>query len=432
MKTTRSGIISVFFSKMSITIAMTAILTMGPLVSDSTGTNVGNPSDEVLGIITVTGGETDFSDIIVSQKLPENVNAWRPLVLFEVTGNLQQPVPVQVANSAESDDQRIWFPVSGTLAAGEKRQFELRYGAPLQDEGIQLTINDKEIRFEENDQTLLVYNHGHIVPPEGLDPRFIRSGYIHPVYSPSGLLVTQDMPSDHAHHKGVWFPWTRTEFEGREVDFWNLRAEEGTVQFAGIESTQAGPVFSGVRVRHEFVDLTQPDGGKIALNETWDIKAWANETDDYLWDLTSTQQTATESALKLLEYHYGGLGFRGAKEWVDDNHVIHTSEGHTKEDGHTERSRWVAHSGEINDGEWATVVIMVHPENIRYPEPMRIWASGGSFFCYSPVQLGDWTLEPGNDYVFRYRFWVYDGKIDAREAERMWRQFAHPPEVSWE
>jgi len=66
------------------------------------------------------------------------------------------------------------------------------------------------------------------------------------------------------------------------------------------------------------------------------------------------------------------------------------------------------------------------PENYSHPEPIRIWESGGSFFNYAPVQLGERVLKPGKTYPFRYRFIVHDGDIDPDLAERMWQQYAHP------
>ena len=389
-------------------------------------------SAETLGTITVEAGDVTRVEHPVSVALPEAINAHRALHLAEIDGDDAHPVPVQVEPARNGELPRLWFILEGTTEAGETREFELSYGLPAQGESVEVSFDDQSVFMRLGGQTMFHYNHQHVHPPEDLDPLYARSGYIHPVYSPSGLLVTEDFPDDHPHHKGVWFPWTQTEFEGRDIDFWHL--ESGTVQFTGFETVTSGPVFGHVLARHEHVDLTQ-DGGLTALDETWDVRAYnAGGPDEgwWKWDLTATQECATDSPLELLEYHYGGFAFRGAAEWVDENHNILTSEGHTKADGHEERARWAAHSGEIEDGETATVVIMVHPTNERAPEPMRIWDTGGSFFCFSPVQLGDWTLEPGAQYRFQYRFLVHDGEIDEELAERAWQEFASPAQTTLE
>ncbi|MBA7711419.1 hypothetical protein ES703_120382 [subsurface metagenome] len=75
---------------------------------------------------------------------------------------------------------------------------------------------------------------------------------------------------------------------------------------------------------------------------------------------------------------------------------------------------------------------MSHPKNFRHPEPMRIWDKDPVFFGFAPSLLGDWKMEPGNDYVFRYRFYVHEGKTVVADLERLWNDFANPPKVRLE
>ena len=42
----------------------------------------------------------------------------------------------------------------------------------------------------------------------------------------------------------------------------------------------------------------------------------------------------------------------------------------------------------------------------------------------------DWCLAPGQNYVLKYRFLVFNGHMDAARAECAWYYFAHPPVVS--
>jgi len=82
--------------------------------------------------------------------------------------------------------------------------------------------------------------------------------------------------------------------------------------------------------------------------------------------------------------------------------------------------------------DWSGVIIMSHPKNFRHPEPMRIWDKGPVFFGFAPSQLGDWKIQPGKDYVFRYRFYVHEGKPVVTDLERIWNDFADPPNVKFE
>ena len=81
-------------------------------------------------------------------------------------------------------------------------------------------------------QPLLTYVHAETPAPEGQDPLYKRSAYIHPLRSPGGEILTRIQPPDHFHHYGIWNPWTHTHFGEDTVDFWNLALGQGTVRFA--------------------------------------------------------------------------------------------------------------------------------------------------------------------------------------------------------
>ncbi len=386
---------------------------------------------QVVAKIEVDMGKSDRYDTPVSVEIPKEINAWRLLGVQEVHGSSRNPVPSQIEAGKKGQAHRLWFILSGKTQAGQKRQFELVSGKPFLETPIKLNLTPKSLKVSHGDAALFTYHHAHVLPPEGVKASYVRSGYITDMLSPGGKLITEDFPGDHYHHKGVWFPWTNTVFEGRDIDFWNLGKEKGRVQFAGFKTVESGPVFGRFKSKHEFVDVTQPNGGKIALNETWDVRIYSvggREKRYYVWDLSSTQECATDSPLHLRKYRYGGMAFRGAKEWKGDNYVLLTSEGKTKANGHTTRAKWCAHSGAV-DGQWTTVVIMCSPKNERFPEPMRIWARGGAFFNYTPIQHKAWDFKPGEKHQFSYRFYIHEGKIDKDRAEQAWQDFGNPPEV---
>jgi hypothetical protein len=299
---------------------------------------------------------------------------------------------------------------------------------------VKVIKNPSALQIEVNGAKVLQYNHAPVPPPQGANPLDIRSGFIHPLWSPYGNILTEMHPRDHFHHMGIWMPWTNSEFEGRKIDFWNLAAGKATVRFKRFLSPASGPVYGGFQAQHEHVDLSTPQGEKVALNETWDVRVYnlgGPKKRYWLWDFISTQGCATDAPLHLLKYHYGGLGFRATRQWKDTNCDALTSEGKTRKDGNGTRARWCDNYGMIGE-KWAGVTVMSHPQNFRHPEPMRIWDNGPIFFGFAPSHLGDWTMEPGKDYVFRYRFYVHEGKPIVADLERLWNDFADPPKVKLE
>ena len=263
--------------------------------------------------------------------------------------------------------------------------------------------------------------------PADFDKSFLRGGYIERVYTPSGVLVSDDYPPDHKHHHGIWSPWTKTKFEGRDVDFWNTGQKKGTVEpvsFGQVQSRRGAAAFTA---RHRMVDLTAPGGRKAAIDETWDVTVHApgaSEKPANVFDLVITQTCATDSPLILPKYHYGGLGFRGHREWDGEKGIrFLTSEGESDRVKANEmRAKWAYVGGDV-DGKPAGLAILCHPDNFRFPQPIRIHPKE-PFFCFAPSQLGEWKIEPGKPYVAKYRFVVSDGLPDAGDIERRWKEYA--------
>ncbi len=382
-----------------------------------------SPGGEPVAKITVSAGDTARSDAIVSVALPDRIKVEGGLSLVEITSSGRRPVASQIGNSRPP---RLWWVLDGNTPAKGIRRYELEAGKGAAAEGVTMRRGAKTLDALHGKDLVFQYNHAPVEPPEGVGPEFTRSAYINPLFSPGGKLLTEDFPADHYHHKGIWFPWTSTEFDGKKIDFWNLGKKEGTVRHVGYGDIESGPVFGRFVAKHEFVDLTQ---NKVALNETWEVTLYGTggkKAGMWIFDLRSRQSCASKSPLLLKKYRYGGMGYRGPKEWKGDNYVVLSSEGKTKKDGHTTRAKWCAHSGSI-DGTWITVVVMGCPKNLRFPEPMRIWPKGGCFFNYTLVQAGDLEMVPDKEYTFTYRFFVHEGKIDAERAERAWQDFGNPP-----
>jgi len=77
-------------------------------------------------------------------------------------------------------------------------------------------------------RTLLEYQaEARRVAARRYQTSFRAGGYIQPIFSPSGKMITDDFPPNHIHHHGVWWAWTNTEFDGRHPDFWNMGDGKG-------------------------------------------------------------------------------------------------------------------------------------------------------------------------------------------------------------
>ena len=290
-----------------------------------------------------------------------------------------------------------------------------------------ILVTEAEAKFTVNGKQVIGMQTGKKDLPAGIEPVYRRGGYIFPVFSPSSLSVADDYPLNHKHHHGIWAAWTKTEFEGRHPDFWNMADKTGTVLFEGIKSTEDGEVFALLESGNAYYDLSISPNKKV-LDEDWQIKVYNIEGAEkpyYIFDLEIRQRLSTASVLKLPTYLYGGLGFRGNGEWNGkDKTYFLTSEGKDRSNGHATTSKWVHISGKIG-GKLSGISILSHPDNFRSPQPMRIHPEE-PFFCYAPSQAGDFEIKPNKGYIAKYRFIVYDGDPVPEFINRMWDDYAQP------
>jgi len=388
-----------------------------------------------LAKITVEAGDYTRIDTPVTASL-DGVPLGSPadkLRLVEVKGSRRVEVPVQLEAGSPP---KLWWILSGKTEAGSKRTYELVKGRKTVGAGVSARQNNKVLRIEKDGTKVLSYNHAIVPAPAGQSELYNRSGFIHPLWSPTGSVLTDIHPKDHYHHLGIWMPWTKTKFEGKDVDFWNLAGGQGTVRFKRFLSTTSGPVYGGFQAEHEHVALKTDEGEKVVLKEVWDVRVYnigGPGKGYWLWDFVSAQRCVADSSLLLEKYRYGGFGFRSAAEWTGEKAAYLTSQGRTRKDGHATRARWCDTAG-VSDGKWKGVTHFSHPENFRHPEPMRIWPGFGQevFFNWAPVQLDDFELKPGKDHIFRYRLYVHEGKVDVERAEQVWNDYAHPPKIEIE
>lgn len=388
--------------------------------------------------LTLAGVNNDISapvyiDLDEITHLPDSL-----VELREITNHTSAAVPFQIENNYH---RFLWWMV-GKKAGSPTRIFELvKSKGPVSvttNSSLKTITDDKALLIQENGRNVLQYNFAMHYPPAGVDSSFKRSGFIHPLWTPSGGILTQINPPDHYHHMGLWNPWTKVLFENKTVDFWNIGDKKGTVRFSNFISSFKGNVFAGFRALQDHVAFNIPAPGmeKTALREVWDIRVYNTGNDMWLCDFTSSLNCATDSPVILEEYRYGGFGFRATEEWNNANSTVLTSEGKNRKEADASTARWCMIDGDMEKGH-AGILFMGFPDNYNFPEPMRVWPidankRGDVFFSFSPTRNKSWPLHPGKNYVLKYRMLIYNGKITAQQAEEVWKSFACPPEVKIE
>ena len=391
-------------------------------------------SQKIASFEVVFSKATSGLDIPVSVNLDDVTYVADSLLsLFEVTGNKRTEIPFQIE---QGDPRKLhWVVTTGTVS-GAKYTFELMQDKAKQEELVTATARDGALTIHKGNKNLLQYWFKTVYPPKGVDTAYKRSGFIHPLWSPHGQVLTRIQPRDHYHHYGIWNPWTHVAYEGDTIDFWNINSKQGTVRFADFVSVENGPVYSGFGALHDHVVFKKGGGEKIAMKELQSVRVYPprGNQDFFIVDFNIQLNCAGESPVKLLEYRYAGLGWRTTEKWDNKNSMVLTSEGKTRKDADGSKARWCIVQGEI-DNDYAGVVMMSFPTNYNFPEPLRIWPEnqygrGDMFANFCPTKDMDWLLRPRQNYVLKYRFLVYNARVEKEKAESAWNYFAFPPKVT--
>ena len=391
-----------------------------------------------IGRFTISNGDVNRINVPVCVPLQSlNYNTDKgDIALYEITNSGEKEIPCQLEPGCSAN---LWFILNGLLKRSEEREFIIRIEEKEKpNPGVELKKDEKNLSLIYNGKPILNYRFGMTYPPAGIDPLYKRSGFIHPLWSPGGEVLTRIQPPDHYHHYGIWGPWTLTHIGERKVDFWNLAEGQGTVKFSNFLNEYEGLVFSGFQALQKHIDFGAKGEDQVALNEVLDVRAWNVNEKVWMVDYTTNINSPLPGGIMLDAYRYGGgIGFRATEKWHSDNCTVLTSEGKQRAEADGTFARWCIVEGKSDTDEGRSgILFLSHPSNRMHPEPMRVWplnqnGRGDMYFEFVPIRHEDWKLEPKTNYTLKYRMIVFDGAMDVETAEMYWNSFASLPVIKF-
>lgn len=241
-----------------------------------------------------------------------------------------------------------------------------------------------------------------------------------PLYTPSGILVTEYRPADHLWHTGLYYGWVHANDSNLWGGPWYL-TDKGKYEKV--------PDSHGIQ-RHDAFSALDSDGDGVHIAEdlTWLDAAdqpLATETRSYrieavdgglFWHI----QTSIRPSVNTLTLgasraaRYSGLELRMGPPFADASHSDSEGrQGHENIMGQT--ARWVAAAGAAG----GAVVMMDYPSNPRHPVT---WFTRKNLLGAGLLMTDDLTVTRGESLDLTYGFWVLDalpeaGRIEARYAE---------------
>jgi lysophospholipase L1-like esterase len=293
---------------------------------------------------------------------------------------------------------------------------------------LDLEETDSAVTIRSHGKPMLVYNKQSPSVPSGIDPVYHRSGFLHPVHSPAGQIVTATFPADHAHQHGIFTAWVKTSWNERSIDFWNLAGGTGRVLHQRIISTFEDGDSIGFEV--DLIHRAEETPVVDILRERWRVSAIPTDGTYHAFEIQTAQHAQTDIPLIVQEYHYGGMAVRGPVAWLNPDKArtgqqercsIVNDLGSDRVKGNHEPTKWVCMTGQSN-GNPVSICALSHPSNFRTPQTARLHPTK-PYFVFSPCVKGDFVIDRKQPYSGRYRFLVTDSELNQEWLNNQWNDW---------
>lgn len=230
--------------------------------------------------------------------------------------------------------------------------------------------------------------------------------YFHPIFTPSGVPVTDLGPDDHRHHRGLFFGFVEVK-GAQHGDFWGWGEPAPTKGRRIVHVSMQEPVIALGYARLGVVNAWQVDGQTI-LREDGRFGCGVRENGNIL-DLT--YRLAAESETTLAPWAFGGLAVRLRKDaeikaFDAQGAVSLPAPKHTDPATDWPDQPWYGLHLKFADGKEATVVLVGRATN-----PPTRWHVVSSIGLLNPsvTAAGALKLTPDKPLVLKYQLMVWDG-----------------------
>jgi len=290
---------------------------------------------------------------------------------------------------------------------------------------------EKTLVLLAGEKPMAVYHLG--VRELAAHPEHNRANFFHPLVTPAGVTVTDDAPSDHLHHRGLFMSFTEVRWAGNgkqlKGNFWH-KHETAAIAPGKLHYARGGPVCATLAASHEFKIGDQP----VLVQ---DVIARAARVSDRVHVLDVEYLiTPKDGDIELGENFYSCLQLRGAAEFNRPDLVFSYADGKPHRDVD---KRKVAPPEEPPFDRWIDETGMIKGNPVGAAIAIRASAPK-SYMCYSRGVKGlnldflynrSLKVPAGQTLRARYQVYIHDGTVaDAKIGEvAMW--FNPGVEAKW-
>jgi hypothetical protein len=294
--------------------------------------------------------------------------------------------------------------------------------ASFEQAAMHITKDPQGYWFSEGDVKVLFYQAERKALPDG---RAARSNYFHPLHDLDGTVVTEDFPSDHIHHRGIFWAWHQVRINGTTVqDQWVNRDSFWTVQDARIAS-DAGSASLALRVVWESPQFTGAGGRRRPFVEEQSV----------------TRVHRAEGAIRRIDFHqkltalvdgveiggsedakgYGGFSFRIVMppdiRFTGRQGVV------TPIENAVGSSPWMDVSGSYGTSGKSGLTVLTHPSTTGFPQAWILRARSSMQNAVYPGRQPT-AIPRDRPVILRYRIVLHRGELAPADIERLQAAYA--------
>lgn len=254
-------------------------------------------------------------------------------------------------------------------------------------------VDEKSVELADNGVPVFVYNHGMMLK-DGVPADRTRCCYLHPVYAPNGVVVTDDFPRDHFHHRGISWMWPVVMVGGKAFDLWSMKGIEA--RFEALNRKEASKDRAVLAFTHGWYV-----GDRKVVEEQVEIvahpAAGGRRNLDFTLRLRPVSADVSIAGTPDGNKGYGGFNIRFAPR---TRTRIHTAQKEDAPDSDLQPAAWAQLTGDF-DGKPAGARITIDPNNFGSPNGWCLRHYG--FLGVSFPGLTLYRLDPAKPLVMKYR-----------------------------
>ncbi|HSO86391.1 MAG TPA: PmoA family protein [Draconibacterium sp.] len=271
--------------------------------------------------------------------------------------------------------------------------------------------------FTENNENVLFYQRDS----KNQEGKYERCNYIHPLWGIDGTVLTEDFPTDHLHHRGIFWAWHQVWIDGKQIgDPWEIKDFEQQVTDIEYSMKEGGVSELKTEVQWKSPLWKTMGEKKPYLKEKTKILIHPKKGNYRKIDF-EIQLLALAENLKIGgsadEKGYSGFSVRMI---LPDDIKFTGPEGEISPKNTAVKSPgYVNVSGSVGKNKSSGgVVIIDHPENPGYPQP---WILRKKNSMQNAAYPGNTTIPVSTTepLVLKYSLLVYSGKMSDKNIQKI-------------